>query len=319
MIYDGSTWTPIAWASGDRMPVAIAGPYAAVQAYTPERIELPISRRAPPCTRSPPRPTSRARPSAGSTCNPTGASRSNSRRGIDLAGPTRDGAPWPRGVARGRRPATTPGPTRVALDGAGGAGGCAGADDAGERAAAVRGRGRAGRGPLAGAGSGEDVAGRSGGAAPAVATGAAPGRVAQDRRRAPDEPARSRAANRPSTGCVRGATRRPRTRSVDPAAPVGQLAPASETRRNAMSSGHSSSASTSSHGHSSVNWLVVSRSWTQAPPACPARARRWPPGSRPAAARSAPSRRYSAAVGATRPSVRPSGAFPGCVCVTRTA
>ncbi len=80
--------------------------------------------------------------------------------------------------------------------------------------------------------------------------------------RAPDAPARFRAANRPSTGCVRGATRRPRTRSVTQRRPSASSRRPSETRRSAMSSGHSSSASTSSHGHSSVNWLVVSRSWT---------------------------------------------------------
>ena len=39
-IFDGSTWTPIPWASGKRRPVQIAGPYASVVATDPYRIEV---------------------------------------------------------------------------------------------------------------------------------------------------------------------------------------------------------------------------------------------------------------------------------------
>jgi hypothetical protein len=39
-ILDGSGWTPVPWATGARVPVAIAGPYAAVVASAPRRIEL---------------------------------------------------------------------------------------------------------------------------------------------------------------------------------------------------------------------------------------------------------------------------------------
>ena len=53
--------------------------------------------------------------------------------------------------------------------------------------------------------------------------------------------------------------------------------------------------------------------------ACPARGRRSPPRIAASSGSFAPRSRYSAAVGATRPSVRPSGASPACVCVTRTA
>ena len=68
-----------------------------------------------------------------------------------------------------------------------------------------------------------------------------------------------------------------------------------------MSSGHSSSARTSSHGHSSVNWLVVWRSWTQA--SAGVATSRPPVAARIAASSAsfAPRSRYSAAVGATRP------------------
>ncbi len=39
-ILDASGWTPIAWASGTRIPVAIAGPYVAVALAEPQRIEV---------------------------------------------------------------------------------------------------------------------------------------------------------------------------------------------------------------------------------------------------------------------------------------
>ena len=81
--------------------------------------------------------------------------------------------------------------------------------------------------------------------------------------RALDDPARSRAANSPSDRL------RPRRDTPAAHAIVTQRRPSassrrpSETRRSAMSSGHSSSARTSSQGHRSVNWLVVCRSWIQ--------------------------------------------------------
>ena len=39
-ILDASGWTPIAWATSSASPLAIAGPYAAVAAHYPQRIEL---------------------------------------------------------------------------------------------------------------------------------------------------------------------------------------------------------------------------------------------------------------------------------------
>ena len=39
-ILDASGWTPVAWATSKRIPIAIAGPYAAVVAYDPLRVEL---------------------------------------------------------------------------------------------------------------------------------------------------------------------------------------------------------------------------------------------------------------------------------------
>ena len=39
-ILDASGWTPVAWATSKRIPFAIAGPYAAVAAYDPLRVEL---------------------------------------------------------------------------------------------------------------------------------------------------------------------------------------------------------------------------------------------------------------------------------------
>jgi hypothetical protein len=39
-IYDASGWTPIPWTSSERVPVAIAGPYAATVAFHPKRVEL---------------------------------------------------------------------------------------------------------------------------------------------------------------------------------------------------------------------------------------------------------------------------------------
>jgi len=39
-ILDSTGWTPIPWASGTRAPLAIAGPYAAVAALDPQRVEL---------------------------------------------------------------------------------------------------------------------------------------------------------------------------------------------------------------------------------------------------------------------------------------
>ena len=81
--------------------------------------------------------------------------------------------------------------------------------------------------------------------------------------RAPADPARSRAASMLSVASVRAATRRPRPRSAIQRRPSASSRRPSETRRSAMSSGHSSSARTSSHGHRSVNRLVVRRSWIQ--------------------------------------------------------
>ena len=134
-----------------------------------------------------------------------------------------------------------------------------------------------------------------------VARSAASRRIAV---RAPADPARSRAASIPSTGFVRAATRRPCTRSETQRRPSASSRRPTETRRRAMSSGQRSSASTSSHGHRSVNRLVLRRSWTHAAAGV---ASAEPPVADRIAARSgsfAPSSRYSAAVGATRPSVR---------------
>ena len=39
-ILDSSGWTPVPWASNTRVPIAIAGPYAAVAGYGPKRIEV---------------------------------------------------------------------------------------------------------------------------------------------------------------------------------------------------------------------------------------------------------------------------------------
>ena len=39
-ILDSSGWTPIPWANGKRRPIAIAGPYAAVDASDPPRVEV---------------------------------------------------------------------------------------------------------------------------------------------------------------------------------------------------------------------------------------------------------------------------------------
>ena len=86
-----------------------------------------------------------------------------------------------------------------------------------------------------------------------------------------------------------------------------------------MSSGQSSSARTRSSGHSSVKRSVPVRSWIHGSVG----AVTTPP---PVADRSearngslAPSWRYSAEVGATSPTVRPSGDVPGRVWVIRTA
>ncbi len=39
-ILDSSGWTPVPWTSGQRMPIAIAGHYAAVIAFAPQRLEV---------------------------------------------------------------------------------------------------------------------------------------------------------------------------------------------------------------------------------------------------------------------------------------
>ena len=124
--------------------------------------------------------------------------------------------------------------------------------------------------------------------------------------------ARSRAASIPDAVAVRGAAaplarhiRRTHSRaSASSRRPM-------DTRRRAMSSGHSSRARTSSHGHSSVNDEVAVRSCVQG---CSAVRISRPPVAARRVARSgsfAPRIRYSAAIGATRPTVRPSGVAPG--------
>jgi hypothetical protein len=85
MIFDGSTWTPIAWASGARMPVAIAGPYAAVHAYAPERIEL-VDLASGVTLYTIPALAEVEGPAFGSLdLQPDGRIAVSSRRGIDLA------------------------------------------------------------------------------------------------------------------------------------------------------------------------------------------------------------------------------------------
>ena len=92
-----------------------------------------------------------------------------------------------------------------------------------------------------------------------------------------------------------------------------------DIRRSAMSSGQSRSARTRRNGHRSVNRSVAIRSWIHGsvglvmtvPPVAARREAR--NGS------FAPSSRYSAAVGATSPTVRANGVVPGRVCVIRTA
>ena len=84
-----------------------------------------------------------------------------------------------------------------------------------------------------------------------------------------------------------------------------------ETRRRAMSSGHSSRASTSSSGHRSVKRLVAVRSCVHGSSGgLDDRAAGRPSGATRGTARRRRARRYSAAVGATSPIVRPSGAGP---------
>ena len=88
MILDGSAWTPITWASGNRIPVAIAGPYAAVHAYAPERIEV-VDLASGATLYTIPAPAEIEGPYFGGLdLQPDGRIAVNSRRGIDLAGLT---------------------------------------------------------------------------------------------------------------------------------------------------------------------------------------------------------------------------------------
>jgi hypothetical protein len=70
-LLDSSGWTPVPWASGARVPVTIAGPYAAVAGYGPQRVEIAVSspaRRWPHWTAS---GRSRRTEDSRSTCRPT--------------------------------------------------------------------------------------------------------------------------------------------------------------------------------------------------------------------------------------------------------
>ena len=119
---------------------------------------------------------------------------------------------------------------------------------------------------------------------------------------------------------VRAATRERRCGSPRTQAPAAANSRRpTDTRRRAMSSGHNRSARTRSSGHRSVNRLVWSRSWTHGSSGVVTSA---PPVAVRTADRNGsfgPSTRYSAAVGATRPTVRPRGESPALVWVTRTA
>ncbi len=137
--------------------------------------------------------------------------------------------------------------------------------------------------------------------------------LAQDRRlRAPADPARSRAASMLSDACVRAATRRPRTLSDDPAPAVGKLpaaqrdAPQRDVQRPQQ---QREDQQPRPHVRVAARRLQVVHpdvGRQRRPPRRPSR-----PGSRPGAARWRPGAGTRPAVGATSPSVRPSGAVAG--------
>ncbi|MDA0167910.1 hypothetical protein OJ998_02340 [Solirubrobacter taibaiensis] len=85
-VYDGTRWTPIAWASGNRMPSELAGPYVAIEGYAPQRIELAdLVTGASLYTIMPPT-TDEGPQFGGLDLLPDGRIAVNTRRGIDLAG-----------------------------------------------------------------------------------------------------------------------------------------------------------------------------------------------------------------------------------------
>ena len=296
--------------------------------------ELCRSPRARPGRARAPRPARprRGRPAGDGAIAPRLAP---ARPGADGAGAA-PGQPRVRRLASRRRASVSC--SRRRRGGRGGAGGGGGRSGGRPRpragggggggAAAVEARTRRRRAAAAGAGAAAARRDRCRGdrraAAPRPAArrrrpaAAASRRIAE---RAPADPARSRAANRLSVGCVRRRHAPPADPVADPAAPVGQLAPAQrdaperDVERPQQQREDEQPAATAS-----VNRLVACE---VVDPGLgrrrPARGRRSRRGSPPAAARSRPSSRYSAGVGATSPSVRPSGGEPGLVCVTRTA
>jgi hypothetical protein len=85
-VYDGTRWTPIAWAAGNRMPSELAGPYVAVQGYAPRRIELAdLATGATLYTITPPT-TDEGLQLGGLDLLPDGRIAVGTQRGIDLAG-----------------------------------------------------------------------------------------------------------------------------------------------------------------------------------------------------------------------------------------
>ena len=147
------------------------------------------------------------------------------------------------------------------------------------------------------------------------------GRVLAERRPDAADAARSRAANRPSPAAVRAAVRPRRRRdAADPRAGAPRTR-AARSRRAAARCRAATAAAPGPAGAATGRCIATSRS------------RSWRHGSSgvsttlpPVAVRSAarngsfaPSRRYSAAVGATSPTVRPERRRPGRVWVTRTA
>ena len=151
------------------------------------------------------------------------------------------------------------------------------------------------------------------------------GRPARRAMRRP-RPSSTSPVHAPRTGprprpCARPPRRRPRPDARAPTPPRRRTRGARSTRAAARcraATGAAPARAAAATGRS--NATVVRRSWTHGSSGVsidgPAGRRRGAPRG---TARSCPSSRYSAAVGATSPTVRPSGVVPGRVWVTRTA
>jgi hypothetical protein len=93
-ILDSSGWTPVPWTSGQRVPIAIAGPFAAVTGYAPQRLEVAdLASGAPVATLAGPwQITETGIPF---DLRADGMLAEATRTGIELAGPTQAPATLP--------------------------------------------------------------------------------------------------------------------------------------------------------------------------------------------------------------------------------